>query len=86
VKIDRSFVSDLCSNTSSNIIVQAVILIAGGLGIRTVAEGIETDEQLRLLKLLGCKEVQGYLFGAPAAEAEATRFIEQWSSKQDVAA
>ncbi len=82
VKIDRSFVSDLCASTNSNVIVQAVILIAGGLGITTVAEGIETEEQLHLLRLLGCKEVQGYLLGVPAPAAEASRLIEQWPAKR----
>jgi diguanylate cyclase (GGDEF)-like protein len=79
VKIDRCFVSDLGASTSSNVIVQAIVLIAGGLGIKTVAEGIETDQQLEFLKLLGCKEVQGYLLGVPAADT--TKVIEKWAAK-----
>jgi len=84
VKIDRCFVSDLGASTSSNVIVQAIVLIAGGLGIKTVAEGIETDQQLEFLKLLGCKEVQGYLLGVP--NADTTKVIEKWAAKQVVAA
>jgi EAL domain-containing protein (putative c-di-GMP-specific phosphodiesterase class I) len=80
VKIDRCFVSDLGANTSSNVIVQAIVLIAGGLGIKTVAEGIETEQQLQFLKLLGCKEVQGYLLGVPAADT--AKVIEQWGVKR----
>lgn len=83
VKIDRSFVSDLGASTSSNVIVQAVILIAGGLGIRTVAEGVETEQQLHFLRLLGCKEVQGYLMGVPSPVADTNRLVEQ--SKQAAA-
>jgi len=79
VKIDRSFVSDLGASTSSSVIVQAVILIAGSLGIKTVAEGIETEPQLQFLKLLGCNEVQGYLLGKPAPADEIGKLIEQRS-------
>ena len=79
VKIDRSFVSDLDASTSSSVIVQAVILIAGSLGIRTVAEGIETEAQLTLLKLLGCNDVQGYLLGKPAPASEIGKLVEQRS-------
>lgn len=77
VKIDRSFISDLDASTSSSVIVQAVILIADSLGIKTVAEGIETEAQLKLLRLLGCKEVQGYLLGKPAPAEEIGKLVEQ---------
>ena len=70
LKIDRCFVSDLGADTESNVIVQAVILIAGGLGIRTIAEGIETDTQRRILAALGCDAVQGYLFSRPVPAAD----------------
>ncbi len=79
VKIDRSFVSDLDASTSSSVIVQAVILIAGSLGIKTVAEGIETEAQLKLLRLLGCNDVQGYLLGVPAPAEEIGKLVEQRS-------
>ncbi|MFZ0607433.1 MAG: EAL domain-containing protein [Xanthobacteraceae bacterium] len=79
VKIDRSFVSDLDASTSSSVIVQAVILIAGSLGIKTVAEGIETEAQLKLLKLLGCDDVQGYLLGKPAPADEIRKLVERRS-------
>ena len=75
VKIDRCFVSDLGASTSGNVIVQAVILIASGLGIQTVAEGIETDQQLRLLGLLGCQKGQGYLLSRPVPGEKALRLI-----------
>ncbi len=77
VKIDRSFVSDLEASTSCSVIVQAVILIAGSLGIKTVAEGVETEPQLKLLKLLGCNDVQGYLLGVPAPADDIGKLVEQ---------
>ena len=77
VKIDRSFISDLDASTSSSVIVQAVILIAGSLGIKTVAEGVETEPQLQLLKLLGCNDVQGYLLGKPAPAGDIGKLVER---------
>ena len=62
IKIDRAFVSDLGENSQNSVIVQAIIIIARALGMATVAEGVETVGQQRLLTALGCDEVQGYLF------------------------
>ena len=81
VKIDRCFVSDLGSDTSSNVIVQAIVLMASGLGMQIVAEGIETDPQLQLLKLLGCGEGQGYLLSRPVRAEQALRLIEDKKTK-----
>ena len=61
IKIDRSFVSHFSGeNTQTNVIVQAVIIIARSLGMTTVAEGVEAPGQQRLLTALGCDAVQGY--------------------------
>lgn len=81
LKIDRSFVADLGTSTTSNIIVQAVILIAGGLGIRTVAEGIESGQQIQMLKMLGCDEVQGYLLSRPVPSRDVSALIKNWKGK-----
>ena len=81
VKIDRCFVSDLGTSSSCNVIVQAVILMATGLGVQTVAEGIETDQQLHFLRLLGCKEVQGYRLSPAVPAVKALRLIADWSPK-----
>ena len=86
VKIDRSFISGLGANANSNVIVQGVVMIAEGLGIRTVAEGVETDDQLRLLKLLGCREIQGYLLSRPRPAAEARSLVGRWPGGQSAAA
>jgi diguanylate cyclase (GGDEF)-like protein len=69
IKIDRSFVSKLGSDSDSQVIVRAIVGLAHGLGLTTTAEGIETAEQLAELKADGCHEGQGYLFGKamPAA-------------------
>jgi len=65
IKIDQSFVHELASRGDSMAIVRAVTGLGKSLGISTTAEGVETKEQLALLRLEGCTEVQGYLFGLP---------------------
>jgi EAL domain-containing protein (putative c-di-GMP-specific phosphodiesterase class I) len=65
LKIDGSFVRDLVNNRNHRLIVQTTIGLAASLGLRTVAEGVETAEQLALLKELGCDSVQGYLISRP---------------------
>lgn len=66
IKIDRLFVADIASNAQSAAIVCAIANLARTLDIETVAEGIETDDQARLLSAAGCSLGQGYLFGRPA--------------------
>lgn len=65
IKIDRSFISQLSSATSTNAIVQAMVTLAHALDIEVTAEGVETEEQYRVLIAMGCNTFQGYLF-APA--------------------
>jgi len=64
LKIDRSFV-EMVSATGGLTLVSVIINLAHALKLNTVAEGVETDEQLRQLRSLGCDEMQGYLFGKP---------------------
>jgi EAL domain-containing protein (putative c-di-GMP-specific phosphodiesterase class I) len=65
IKIDRSFISDLSEDSSAIAIVRAVTSLARSLGIRVTAEGVESRDQLKLLRAEGCHEAQGYLFGPP---------------------
>ena len=69
LKIDRSFVASLAS-TSGHAIVQCVIELAHRMGLRVVAEGIESGTQLATLRGLGCDEAQGHALGKPLAAAE----------------
>ena len=70
IKIDQSFIFDMSERNDSLAIVRAVIAMGSGLGIATTAEGVETAEQFKQLKLEGCTEVQGYLFSPPRPAAE----------------
>jgi diguanylate cyclase (GGDEF)-like protein len=65
LKIDRSFVMEMASAAGGLTLVSVIINLARALKLNTVAEGVETEEQLRQLRLLGCDEMQGYLFGKP---------------------
>ena len=65
IKIDRSFVRGLGETQRSLAIVRAVVSLAASLGISTTAEGIETQQQLDLLREVGCTEAQGFLFSRP---------------------
>ena len=65
VKIDRMFVTDLPRAHDARVIVEAVIALAHGLGLTATAEGVETVEQLTILREMGCDVVQGYLLAAP---------------------
>ncbi|MFN2442332.1 MAG: EAL domain-containing protein [Thermoanaerobaculia bacterium] len=70
LKIDQSFVRELGRKSGDRAIVTAIITMAHGLGLRVVAEGVETEEQRRILAELGCDELQGFLF-SPAVSARA---------------
>ena len=74
VKIDRSFVSQAQTSDYHRVLIEATIRMAQALGLGTVAEGIETQEQAALMKLLGCAKGQGYLYSKPL-EREA---LVQW--------
>lgn len=72
LKIDQSFVKDVASNSGSRAIVEAMIVMAHKLGLKVVAEGVETIEQKKLLQSFGCDYAQGYLYSPamPAVEFE----------------
>ncbi len=65
LKIDRSFVRDIVTDPSDALIVQTVVLMAGSLNLRVVAEGVETNAQADLLRTFGCSTVQGFLYAKP---------------------
>ena len=67
IKIDRSFINDITTDTSAESIVNAILRMTSAMGIKVVAEGVETKAQFELLKTLGCNEFQGYFFGKPVS-------------------
>jgi len=75
LKIDRSFVSQMARGPGQMALVSTVISLARALNLKVVAEGVETEEQANLLRLLRCDEAQGYLFGRPEPLDQVKRLI-----------
>lgn len=87
LKIDRSFVHDASTDPDNAALVMAIITLAHNLRLKVVAEGVESEEQLRFLHLLRCDEIQGYLFSKPLPVDDFKQLLEegqfvstQWSA------
>lgn len=70
LKIDRSLLSGNCENEKERIVLECIFSYANRLGLMTVAEGVETREQLEFLRTCDCKKIQGYIFAKPMPEEE----------------
>jgi len=77
IKIDQSFIRDLSDKEESLAIIRAVVGLSSSLGITTIAEGVETVEQLARLTAEGCNEAQGFLFSPPRPASEIERIIRE---------
>ena len=76
IKVDRSFVQGAARNAPESLaIIRAVVALANSLGMVTTAEGVETEEEYRMICQLGCRKIQGYLFGRPMPAADARRLL-----------
>ena len=70
IKIDRSFVSNVSSRDGSRAIILAIVALGKNLGIKAIAEGVETEDQLVWLCSIGCDEAQGYYFSRPVPKGD----------------
>ncbi|NVN24544.1 bifunctional diguanylate cyclase/phosphodiesterase [Asaia siamensis] len=75
IKIDRSFIRKICSESSMEVIVEAIIRFGEAVSVDVVAEGIETEAQLALLRRIGCPTGQGFLFSSPVASTGFARLL-----------
>ena len=75
LKIDKSFVCDVTTDADDAALVMAIITLAHNLSLEVIAEGVETEEQLRFLRLLKCDGWQGYLYSKPVTAAAVSRFF-----------
>ncbi|MCU7843829.1 MAG: EAL domain-containing protein [Candidatus Thiodiazotropha sp. (ex Monitilora ramsayi)] len=82
LKIDRSFVNDITVDSADRELVNATIAMAHGLGLKVIAEGVETEEQLSHLAAQGCELAQGYLFSQPVSADEITLLLERQAQSQ----
>jgi EAL domain-containing protein (putative c-di-GMP-specific phosphodiesterase class I) len=80
LKIDRAFIKGLPDN-DTGAIASLVISLGAKLGLKTIAEGVETQEQATFLKNLGCDEVQGFMYAKPMPESELIEFINHRNKK-----
>jgi diguanylate cyclase (GGDEF)-like protein len=86
IKIDRCFINDIEESEGSSCIVQAVVNIAAARHMTTTAEGVETKQQQHLLRMLGCSEMQGYLFSTAKPAAEIKRLLFSHAKKSSAVA
>lgn len=77
LKIDQSFVRGLPDDSDDTAIAKAIISLARNLGLRVIAEGVETAQQLDFLRTAGCDEIQGYYYSRPLPEEDFIRFLQQ---------
>lgn len=86
LKIDRSFVREVTEQPDASALVGTMVAMAEALGMRAVAEGVETQEQLSQLGQLGCREIQGYLISRPVELSMVQRLLADWSERPAVSA
>lgn len=77
LKIDRSFVRDICDDEADAAVVTAMVYLAGKLGIEVIAEGVETQEQSDQLRVCGCGIAQGFRYGRPMRAADLVKYINE---------
>ncbi|WGV28303.1 sensor domain-containing protein [Halotia branconii] len=82
LKIDKSFVCGLIHETNQAAIITAIITLAHSLNLTVVAEGVETEEQCNLLRILQCELMQGYLFSCPLSVEDATKLLRKSSTQK----
>jgi predicted signal transduction protein with EAL and GGDEF domain len=85
LKIDRSFITDVATDTRAGALAQSIIDMAHRLQLRVVAEGVETFPQLNFLKASGCDEIQGYLASRPVTAADMTLLLREDARLLDLA-
>jgi EAL domain-containing protein (putative c-di-GMP-specific phosphodiesterase class I) len=82
IKIDKSFVHDITSDPTDAAMVRAILQMAMAFGMKTVAEGVETSEQLNFLREHGCNYAQGFLFSKPVSLADFSTFAQNLVKKE----
>ena len=79
LKVDKSFVQDISMDQQDRAIAQAVIALGRALNLRVIAEGVETVEQLEVLRRMHCEDMQGFLFSRPIPALQATKLLTKYN-------
>jgi EAL domain-containing protein (putative c-di-GMP-specific phosphodiesterase class I) len=82
LKIDRSFIRTITSEVEDQAIATAIIAMADSLNLRVIAEGVETDRQLKVLKARHCNEIQGYYVSQPLPGDQAEKFLRHLADRE----
>ena len=77
LKIDKSFTHEITTSADVRIVIGAIIGLGAALGMTVLAEGVETEAQLDVLRTAGCGQVQGFLFGRPMPEKEVLSLLDR---------
>ncbi|MGD0736734.1 MAG: EAL domain-containing protein [Terracidiphilus sp.] len=80
LKIDQSFIRSLSTHPGSLVLVKAIIGLAQNLGMKVIAEGVESAEDARRLQVMGCEYIQGYFFSKPLPFDKAISFVQSWQA------
>ena len=78
LKIDQSFINNLAPDATDFALCEAIVVMAHKLGLKVIAEGVETEQQHDLLKQIGCDYAQGYLFSRPVPAADLDELLVQY--------
>lgn len=84
IKIDQSFVRDLQNSQDSYAIIQAIVGIARNFDLHVIVEGVETDQQVAILRQLGCNEMQGYFFSRPLPAQQLIEFLQHSNHERNL--
>ena len=84
LKIDKSFVDEIVDNPKDAAIARTIVQLADNLGLRTIAEGVESIAQVDMLTTMGCKELQGYYYSKPLPAGEIERLLENGQGLQNL--
>ena len=85
LKIDQSFVRNIDTDLNDTAIIRAIVTLGHSLGLKIVAEGVETQAQAERLKEESCDTLQGYLFGKPMSQASFVRHLERFNQERKLA-
>jgi two-component system CheB/CheR fusion protein len=82
LKIDRSFVERIGQNAEDEVLISGIVHVASGLGLKVLAEGVETPEQVAWVKSLGCELAQGYYFSEPLSSEAAGELLATYEPRR----